>query len=46
MMGVNGFQYIEDSISCMICEDECTSSTCEDGPRVLPWSQDYDDGLN
>ena len=46
MMGVNGFQYIEDSVSCMICEDECTSYTCDDGPRVLPWSQDYDDGLN
>ena len=46
MMGINGFQYINDSVSCMICEDESTSYTCDDGPRILPWSQDYDDGLN
>ena len=46
MMGINGYQYIGDSISCMICADSCTSSTCDDGPRILPWSQDYDDGLN
>ena len=46
MMGINGYQYIEDSVDCMICADDCTSSTCDDGPRVLPWSQDYDDGLN
>ena len=46
MVGVNGYQYINDSVSCMICEDECTSSTCDQGPRVLPWTQDYDDGLN
>jgi len=46
MMGINGFQYIDDSISCMICEEECTSYTCDDGPRELPWAQDYDNGLN
>ena len=46
MMGVNGFQYINDSIHCMICDDECTSSTCDSGPRILPWTQDQDDGLN
>ena len=46
MMGINKFQYIEDSVDCMICSEECTSSTCDDGPRVLPWTQDYDDGLN
>ena len=46
MMGVNGFQYINDSIHCMICDDECTSSTCAAGPRILPWSQDQDDGIN
>ena len=45
-MGINGFQYIDDSYSCMICNDSCTSSTCADGPRILPWAQDYDDGLN
>ena len=45
-MGVNGYQYIEDSMDCMICSEECASSTCDDGPRTLPWAQDYDDGLN
>ena len=45
-MGINGFQYIEDSVDCMICNDECTSNTCSLGPRVLSWAQDYDDGLN
>jgi len=30
----------------MICADECNSSTCSEGPRVLPWAQDYDDGIN
>ena len=46
MMGINGFQYIDDSVDCMICNNHCTSSTCENGPRILPWAQDYDDGLN
>ena len=46
MMGINGFQYINDSLSCMICESDCSSSTCNEGPRILPWSQDYDDGIN
>ena len=43
---MNGYQYIEDTIDCMICNDKCTSSTCSDGPRILPWTQDYDDGFN
>ena len=46
MMGVNGFQYINDSVNCMICDDTCESSTCDDGPRILPWTQDNDDGVN
>ena len=46
MMGINGYQYIDDSIGCMICDDTCSSSTCDEGPRVLPWSQDNDDGIN
>ena len=46
MMGVNGYQYINDSVDCMICSDACTSSTCDTGPRILPWTQDYDDGMN
>ena len=45
-MGINGYQYINDSIDCMICSNECTSSTCDNGPRILPWTQDYDDGIN
>mgnify|MGYP001422298547 FL=1 len=40
IIGINGFQYIEDSYSCMICSDECT--TCSE-PRTLPWTQDVDD---
>ena len=46
IIGINGFQYINDSVSCMICSDECSSSTCSEGPRILPWVQDYDDGIN
>jgi len=46
MMGINGYQYINDSLGCMICDDSCSSSTCDAGARVLPWSQDNDDGLN
>ena len=45
-MGINGYQYIEDSIDCMICSEECTYSSCDAGPRPVPWAQDYDDGLN
>tara|TARA_Y100000590_G_C15651662_1_gene988992 strand:- start:75 stop:437 length:363 start_codon:yes stop_codon:yes gene_type:complete len=46
MIGINGSQYIEDSIDCMICNEDCESSTCSDGPRILPWGQDTDDGYN
>ena len=46
MMGINGYSYINDSIDCMICNPNCTSSTCSSGPRQLPWTQDYDDGIN
>jgi len=45
-MGMNGYPYIEDSVDCMICNEDCTSSTCSDGPRILPWTQDLDDGSN
>ncbi|OUW61102.1 MAG: hypothetical protein CBD58_03655 [bacterium TMED198] len=45
-IGINGYQYIDDSLDCMICLENCTSSTCEEGPRVLPWTQDLDsDGI-
>ena len=40
IIGINGFQYINDSYSCMICDDECT--TCGE-PRILPWTQDIDE---
>ena len=26
----------------MICDEKCSSSTCDLGPRVLPWVQDKD----
>ncbi len=41
-MGLNGYQYINDDYSCMVCDDQCTSSTCDDGARILPWVQDLD----
>ena len=39
IMGINGYQYINDSYSCMICDEEC--ETCSE-PRILPWTQDLD----
>lgn len=42
IMGANGYQYINDAYGCMICDDSCTSSTCDSGPRILPWTQDLD----
>ena len=45
-IGINGYQYIDDSMDCMICTENCTSSTCDEGPRILPWTQDFDtDGI-
>ena len=41
-MGINGYQYINDNYHCMICDDECTSSSCDEGERILPWVQDLD----
>ena len=41
-MGINGYQYINDSYHCMVCDDECTSSSCDGGARILPWVQDLD----
>ncbi len=45
MMGINGFQYIDDSYSCMICDNPELCSNC-DSTRHIPWAQDYDDGIN
>ena len=44
-MGMNGFQYINDSNGCMLCDQPDLCSNCE-GIHHLPWTQDYDDGLN
>ena len=41
-MGINGYQYINDNYHCMVCDDECTSSACDGGARILPWVQDMD----
>ena len=43
IIGVNGFEYIDDSYSCMICDEECT--TCSEA-RILPWTQDIDEDEN
>ena len=44
-MGMNGFQYINDSNSCMLCDQPDLCSSC-DSTRHLPWTQDFDDGFN
>jgi len=41
MMGINGFQYINDSYTCMICETPDNCSSCDE-IRTLPWAQDTD----
>ena len=42
MVGINGFQYLDNDYHCMICDtpDECSSC---DEERILPWVQDIDD---
>ena len=44
-MGINGYQYINDSYSCMICDNPDDCSNCSD-LYTIPWAQDLDDGLN
>ena len=41
-MGINGFNYINDSYSCMICDDPDSCSNC-DNVNIIPWAQDLDD---
>ena len=41
MMGINGYQYINDSYACMICDPDATCNNCDD-VRILPWTQDLD----
>jgi hypothetical protein len=45
IIGINGFQYLDNDYHCMICDtpDECSSCDVE---RVLPWVQDLDDDDN
>ena len=45
MVGINGFQYLDNDNHCMICDtpDECSSC---DEERILPWVQDIDDDDN
>ena len=42
MIGVNGFQYIDNDLSCMICDFPENCSNCDE-IRYLPWVQDLDD---
>ena len=44
-MGINGYNYIDDSYSCMICDNPDECSNCEDA-YTIPWAQDLDDGAN
>ena len=45
IIGINGFQYLDNDYHCMICDtpDECSSC---DEERILPWVQDLDDDDN
>tara|TARA_Y100001970_G_scaffold159766_1_gene195487 strand:+ start:1126 stop:1548 length:423 start_codon:yes stop_codon:yes gene_type:complete len=44
-MGINGYQYINDSYSCMICDEPEDCSNCDEN-YTIPWAQDLDDGYN
>ena len=44
-MGINGYQYINDSYSCMICNEPDECFNCENVYEI-PWAQDLDDGSN
>ena len=45
MIGINGFQYLDNDYQCMICDAPEECSSC-DGIRTLPWVQDIDDDDN
>ena len=44
-MGINGYNYINDSYSCMICDNPEDCSNCDD-INPISWSQDLDNGYN
>ena len=44
-MGINGYSYINDSYSCMICDNPDDCFNCDD-VNIIPWTQDLDDGFN
>ena len=45
MIGINGFQYIDNDVGCMICNQPDNCSSCDE-ERVVPWVQDLDDDDN
>ncbi len=42
MVGINGFQYLDNDYHCMICDTPDDCSSCDE-ERILPWVQDLDD---
>ena len=44
IMGINGFQYLDNDYHCMICDTPEECSSCDE-ERVLPWTQDIDDDI-
>tara|TARA_Y100000590_G_scaffold463669_1_gene631020 strand:- start:298 stop:735 length:438 start_codon:yes stop_codon:yes gene_type:complete len=42
MVGINGFQYLNNDYHCMICDTPDDCSSCDE-ERILPWVQDIDD---
>ena len=42
MVGINGFQYLDNDYHCMICDTPDDCSSCDE-ERILPWVQDIDD---
>tara|TARA_B100000945_G_C20229616_1_gene524642 strand:- start:224 stop:574 length:351 start_codon:yes stop_codon:yes gene_type:complete len=42
---MNGYQYIDNDLHCMICDTPDQCSNCSE-ERILPWTQDIDDDNN
>ena len=45
IIGINGFQYLDNNYDCMICNAPEECSNCE-SERILPWVQDIPDSDN